>query len=370
MRRKLNGKKVLLLCGAELDKSPYVLPYIELFKQNSDSFDVLCQKSQMAVDVAGDNFIGFDKEYDGTAPGWKKLLMMREQARVAKRVIRQNGYSKIIVFTAQKGIFLSWFLKKNYLGQYVLDIRDHTSILRIPLCNRLLKSVIDNSAYTVISSAGFKKWLPESDKYIVCHNTSFYMIEYGLGEITKDDRGQYESSQVIKLLTIGQIRDSHANAAVIDAIQSKKGIELYFVGSGNSVPALQEHCRVNNSVRVNFLGRYKKDEESSIIEGYDMINSYMDHDINSDSLLTNRLYLSAILRKPILVRGGTYQAELVSRYGLGIVVDDAENLAEDIVQYYDAIDWSRYDSDCKCFLNEVQAENTQWATSILSFVNG
>lgn len=180
MKRDSNDKKILLLCGAELEKAPYVLPYIELLKQNSVPFDVLCQKSQMAVDVVGENVIGFGKVYDGSAPGWKKFLMMLEQARIAKRVIRKNGYSKVIVFTAQKGLSLSWFLKKNYSGQYVLDIRDHTPLLRIPLCNRLLKSVIDNSAYTVISSAGFKRWLPESDKYIVCHNTSFEMIEYGL----------------------------------------------------------------------------------------------------------------------------------------------------------------------------------------------
>ncbi len=186
MKRDSNGKKVLLLCGTELEKAPYVLPYIELLKKNSISFDVLCQKSQMAKDVAGANDIGFFKEYDSAAPKWKKFLMMLEQARIAKRVIRKNGYSKVIVFTAQKGLFLNRFLKKNYSGQYVLDIRDHTLMLRIPLCNRLLKSVIDNSAFTVISSAGFKRWLPESDKYIVCHNTSFEMIEYGLNNHTLD----------------------------------------------------------------------------------------------------------------------------------------------------------------------------------------
>ena len=370
MKREVKEKKVLLLCGVELDKAPYVLPYIDLLKQNAVPFDVLCRKTQMAVDVAGDNVIEYDKEYDNSAPAWKKFIMMIEQARKAKRLIKKNGYSRVILFTAQKGIFLSRFMKKKFPGQYVLDIRDYTPILRIPLCDKILKSVIEKSAYTVISSAGFKKWLPDSDKYLVCHNTSFEMIEYGFFNNTENKFGGInDSSQVIKLLTIGQIRDSHANATVIDAIQSNNGIELYFVGSGNGVPSLQQHCKVNNSERVNFLGRYKKDEESSIVEGYDMINSYMDHDINSDSLLTNRLYLSAILRKPILVRGGTYQAELVSRYGLGIVVDDAENLAEAIVQYYDAIDWSRYDSDCKCFLNEVKAENTQWATSMLTFAN-
>lgn len=137
-------------------------------------------------------------------------------------------------------------------------------------------------------------------------------------------------NNTIKILTIGQIRDTEANAAVIDAIQSKKGIELYFVGSGNSVPALKEYCRVNNLEHVTFFGRYKKEEEPKIVVGYSMINSYMNHDINSDSLLTNRLYLSAILRRPILVRKGTYQAEVVSEYGLGIVVGDTDNLAENI----------------------------------------
>ena len=174
---------------------------------------------------------------------------------------------------------------------------------------------------------------------------------------------------MVKLLTIGQIRDSHANATVIDALQSNKEIELYFVGSGNSVPALQEHCRINNSERVTFLGRYKKEEEASIVEGYSMINSFMDHDINSDSLLTNRLYLSAILRKPLLVRGGTYQAEVVSKYGLGLVVNDAKNLADDIMNYFEGIDWNQYDSNCRRFLNEVKTENNHWGSSMLSFVN-
>lgn len=370
MKRDFNGKKVLILCGAELEKAPYVLPYIELLKQNSVPFDVLCQKSQMAVDVAGENVIGFGNKYDANAPGWKKFLMMLEQARIAKRVIRKNGYSKVIVFTAQKGLFLSWFLKKNYSRQYVLDIRDHTPLLRIPFCNKLLKSVIDNSAYTVISSAGFKRWLPESDKYIVCHNTSFEMIEYGLCDKIEKERGKHESSQVTKLLTIGQIRDTEANAAVIDAIQTDKHLEMYFVGSGNSVPSLESHCRDQNSERVTFAGRYHKKDEQSIVEQYDMINSYMNHGINSDSLLTNRLYLSAILRKPILVRKGTFQAELVKHYGLGLAVESVDTLSSDIKCYLENIDMSRYDSNCKRFLNDVKAENRQWESSILSFVNG
>lgn len=360
MRRESNEKKVLLLCGVEIEKAPYVLPYIELLKQNSVSFDLLCQKSQMAVDVAGENVIGFGNKFDSNAPEWKKLLMMLEQAKIVKRVIRKNGYSKIIVFTAQKGIFLSRFLKKNFHGQYVLDIRDHTSMLRIPLCNRLLKSVIENSAYTVISSAGFKRWLPESDKYIVCHNTSFDMIEYGLNNHALDMIG-------VKILIIGQIAYLESQIALIDGLRNSNDFTLSFVGQGPASMPLQDYVEVNKLRNVTFAGRYQKKEERRIVQDYDFISIFLLHSLNADTCMANRFYLSAVMRKPMIVAKNSWQAEVAAEYGIGVIVEDAKSLPDELDAFKQNYNGKKYETGCREFLMTVKGDMNLWKSSILKF---
>lgn len=361
MKRDFNGKKVLILCGAELEKAPYVLPYIELLKQNSVSFDVLCQKSQMAIDVAGDNVIGFEKEYDTNAPGWKKVLMMLEQAKFAKRVIRKNGYGKVIVFTAQKGIFLSSFLMRHFSGKYVLDIRDYTPILRIPLCNRVLKSVIDNSAYTVISSAGFKRWLPESEKYIVCHNTSFEMIEYGLNNHALDMIGGG------KILIIGQIAYLESQIALINGLRDSSDFTLSFVGQGPASMPLQEYVEANKLQNVTFAGRYQKEEERRIVQDYDFISIFLLHSLNADSCMANRFYLSAVMRKPMIVVENSWQAEVAAKYGIGVIVEDAESLSEKLSEFIRNYDVDKYEAGCREYLATVKKDMNLWRSSILKF---
>lgn len=178
-----------------------------------------------------------------------------------------------------------------------------------------------------------------------------------------------ENKSIVKILTIGQIRDSVANAKVIDAIQDTPELELHFVGDGPSLGMLIRYCEVSKSQRVFFEGRYKKSDELTIVARYDLINSYMEHDINSDSLMTNRIYLSAILRKPIIVRNGTYQAEVVEKYGLGLVVEDLKKIGDLCNDYINQLDWSQYDNNCMNFLADISKEVLIWENSFLQFAS-
>ena len=78
----------------------------------------------------------------------------------------------MIVFGIQLTFFLKNILQKKDLNINILiDIRDYNKII-----NFNIKKVIDNSYFTVISSPGYKEWLPNSGKYIINHNTQISSI--------------------------------------------------------------------------------------------------------------------------------------------------------------------------------------------------
>ena len=58
--------------------------------------------------------------------------------------------------------------RKKYKGKYIVDIRDFT-LENIPFYRKAEQTVVKNSYSTVISSRGYKEFLPDYD-YKVVHN--------------------------------------------------------------------------------------------------------------------------------------------------------------------------------------------------------
>lgn len=158
------------------------------------------------------------------------------------------------------------------------------------------------------------------------------------------------------------IRDFESNAAIIDAFANRDGIIVQFAGSGSE--KLRNYSEAKEISNVSFSGRYQKDEEDDIVQQADMINLFLPHTLNSDTCMGNRMYLSARLRKPIIVTDNSWQAEVVKKYNLGVCLERNENLAEKISDYWLQLDWKAFDSGCNTFLKQVENDMQVWETKV------
>lgn len=368
--------KVLLIIGSMPNKAPYLNHYIELFKVNHIVFDVICWNRNSDKDIVlPENYILYNKPSDIRSPFWKKFFDLYYYALFIKKRCKSNNYNLIVVFTIAECIFLQSYLKKKYENRYIFDIRDYSPLMKIAYFRKITEKMIAHSSFTVISSKGFLNWLPQKDncRYVITHNID----EKSLKELNKLRQIENPSkpcqtnpqNRPIHILTIGQLRDFESNSSLIRILHNNPNYMIYFSGSGIAEKQLKEFSNKLKAENVVFTGYYRKEEEAEIVEKSDMINILFNHNINSNSLMSNRFYLSVIHRKPMIVRSDTFQAELVQLYKLGVVVNKEDDLICNIENFWRTYDFNIYNQECSRFLNMVIEDINNFDNKMLSLLN-
>lgn len=355
-------KKVVLISGSTIDLSPYIKSYVKLFERNTISFDLIYWNRYLApTDKIPSNFIPYNKYADISDTKLKKVVDLFRFRRFVSKVLCNNDYSFAIVFTIAEGVFLNSILRKYFDNHYIFDIRDHSPLCKYNYIFRRLTKLIGHSSFTVISSKGFLNWLPKdpSFKYVIAHNTNKELIESQSILLTTPP------VKKCKILTIGQIRDANANIKVVRELGNCSKFELIFAGFGLAVNEIKEFTEWKCYQNVIFTGKYQKEDEEGIVERCDMINIYMMHGINSDSLMSNRFYLSVLHRKPMIVTGGTFQAKMVKKYNLGVIIEIGDSIADKIEQYWKCFSSEEYEKGCLSFLQATISDINIWEDAII-----
>ena len=341
---------VLLIGAASLAESPYIQNYINILNKNNIQFDFLYwNRKAEATDMNPSNFYSYDEQIDNGLPYWRKFLRMRRYASYVKSFVSACKYKLIVVFTIQNAIFLQKYLVRSYKYQYVFDIRDYSPFCGSRFFKDTILRLIKFSKFNVISSAGFLNWLPsEASEYIVNHNTEISLLDKACDEVS-DLRCKKE----IKILTIGQLRDAKTNLSLIEAFADKKRYSLLFSGYGNALPVLEQYVKNKNITNVYFTGRYKKEEELSIVNSCDLVNVFLPNNINSNTLMTNRFYNAAICGKPIIVNGKCYQEQVCDKFKLGVAISNQNEIFSSIERYINSFDILKYSEGRNHFLKIV-----------------
>lgn len=347
-------KKVLLIGDSPLSDSPYIKSYIELLERNSIPYDLLFWNRHLdSTEQLLENYIPYNRFTDNNYPFWRRLYNIRKFACFASRWMSKNSYACVVVFTIAHALFLGHSLQKKYHKKYVFDIRDYSPLCKVRYFYKKVEHIIENSAYTVVSSAGFLRWLPQNGmcRYIEAHNTTKSMLDTYLdaGRITTIPSGGLE----LKILTIGQISYYDSQECFVNHLANCDGFALSFVGAGPASEHLKEYVQEKEIRNVSFSGRYEKKDEVSIVKPYHMINIWLKHSLNADSCMANRFYLSVQLRKPMIVAKGSHQGELCERFGLGVVLDENDNFAEKIRAWWNNYQADKYEEGCQAFLKTV-----------------
>lgn len=359
--------KILLIGDSPITDSPYIGSYIEVFNKSGIPYDLLYWNRHMdETSKLPSNYVTFDKFTDNSYPQWKRLWNIYCFTRFVRKYLRKHDYSYVVVFTIAHACFLAYYLRRKYHNRYVFDIRDYSPFCGVKYLKKIIFNLINDSAFTVISSKGFLRWLPQfpESKYIVAHNTNIESILNGF-----DTKPNSEINYPIKLLTIGQLRDYSSNSNIIERLGNDEDYKLVFSGSGLAEQPLKDFVIKTNVKNVSFTGRYKKEDEKKMVEACDMLNIYFNHDINSDTLMSNRFYLSVLHRKPMIVRKNTFQAELVELYGLGVVLDENDDFKKSIEQYVRTYDSEKYNKGCQQYLSIIQKEMQLFESKLVQLKN-
>lgn len=349
-------KKIALVIPNNIWVSPYLSIYTRMFDEKGVEYDIISWNRE-GRDEEGIQFQYKEKSRNQLAVLWSYLKF----ARFLKKTIKNNGYEKLIIFTPQVGIFLSSFLEKNFKGLYIFDYRD-LSLEQKPIFAKRFRKVLSNSYANIISSPGFKRYLPEGFEYLVSHNFNIDMVKKAMETETAPYEGDFNS-----LLTIGALR-TDMNYEVMDALGNVSGFKLSFVGKGNAAKALELYSKGKGYDNVVFTGFYKKEEEPLIYEKHALVNIIYPLIPSHISALSNRFYNSLIYKRPMIVTSGTVQGDYAEQYGVGLVIDNCEKLDEKILEYQKNLDFIHYTQQCNRLLTDFMKENETFEGVVRTFV--
>jgi len=347
--------KVALICPSNILYMPYVGNYEMILKENNINYDII-NWDRFHIENIDNNL----KYRDFKIGHQRNFFDYYKYKKFIINCLNMVHYDKVIVFGIQLTFFLKNILQKKFKYKYIIDIRDYNKIINF----FNIKKVIDNSYFTVISSPGYKEWLPNSGKYIINHNTQISSIN------TLKEVKQFKKKDKINIAYIGAIRDLQININLINSLKNSDRINIYFHGEGKINNDIIKYINANNIKNVYLTGRYKKEEEENLYRKSDLINvlRYF-NGINNKTALPNRLYNSVIYGKFMLAFEGTYLSELIKRYNLGIVIDSFDNLEGKVINFLYNINIEDYNNGRIAFVEKVLKENREFEVKVKKFVN-
>ena len=279
-------------------------------------------------------------------------------SRFVIKCLKKEKYDFLTIHTLVNSLFLSNQLKRNFTNKYVFDVRDYSPIY--PFVKNLVKNVIQNSAFTVISSSEYKTWLPRDCDYLMGHNVKKSFVERALGE----QKIERKINKEIVVLTIGQISNFSANSRLISSLGNKPTIKIVFAGHGSQKENLELFSKGTFS-NVFFSGKYQKEEEPSIVKTADFINIVLPNTgLAFNTPMSNRFYLSLLYKIPMIVNEESVQAKWVKEFHLGFVVTAEEDIYEKLMKYKENFDLKEFTDGCLKMLSIVHKEINVFENSL------
>ena len=358
------GKRLLFIIPSLPDFVPYVYNYIKIAEQIGAEYDVICWNRY------GDKIVGLPHNYfvyqhttNNSFHMLRKMWEIYEFYRFAMQVVHDRHYYRVFIYTIADSVFFARWLTHKYRNRYVFDIRDYSPMIDSKLMLPFVKKLLRYSELNVISSEGFLHWLPKGYEYTLCHNIEMNKM---MGSFNGCEQRQFGG--LLRVLTIGAIRNANSNKRIVDALGNHDNIQLDFAGGGEIADLLKNYCVDKSIENVSFLGHYRKEEEDEIVKRCDFLNIVLPHDMISDYLMTNRFYLSVRLRKPMIVNEGNFQAEQVKKYGLGVIIYPEDDVYTKLIEYIQSFNWADYNNNCVKYMEDVRKDMVEWEKRVKTIV--
>lgn len=306
----------------------------------------------------------------------KRYIVSRSFQRNAIKVISEFN-PDVLYVEGLDSLIIAYQYKLSHKAKIIFEVADlrenYISKPRSPL-KRIITNILlwkERKVFTsvdnlVITSPKFyelhyKKLIPQSRTLVIPN-----VPDMDLFKAYKGKRGGQ-----FTIGFIGGIRYLPQMKMLVDASKNQ-GVNVLFAGAGGSTSEyseIQHYCK--NMSNVIFTGRYNYDSE--IVDLYERVDCvYAVYDADNPNVkiaLPNKLYEAIVCELPIIVAKGTYLAELVEHWGVGVSIShlDVHELEACIVrlksdsQYYSLIK-----NNCKVLKATF---NNDWKGSLKDLIN-
>lgn len=347
--------RVVLICPSNMMYMPYVGNYTNILDKLGVNYDTI-NWDRFKIEEEGE-FVYKDAKIGHQ----RNLVDYYKYSRFILNCFKKKKYDKVVVFGIQNLIFLKRFLIKEYNNKFIIDIRDYNKAIKF----FSLQKLIDCSAFTVLSSHGYQEWLPKRKKYVINHNTQINSTD----ELSKVDV-KLKNTEALNISYIGSIRDCDINIKFIDSMKNAEKMKLNFYGEGTANKEIESYLIDNKIRNVRLKGKYKIEQERELYLDSDIINILIPNDdINSRTLLPNRLYNAVIAGKPIIAYEGTYVSEVIKKHNLGLIINSFNNIEKTVTTYLDNFSNDIYEKGRRMFFNRIIEENIEFWNRVEEFLN-
>lgn len=352
-------KKTAIIGFANLYSMPYAAKYIDAVENLHMDYDIIYWDRENE-DSHEQNHYVFHKAIDSSKNVALKLSSFFQFKKFAMDVLKKNKYDKIIVLYSLPAVLLKGYLKRNYKDNYIFAYTDYT-FENNPIYRRWIKTAVENSYLTTITSEGFLRYLPDTENIMVSHNAA------GLDE----ERGEEskKSNDKIAISYIGMLRQYEHIRNFLAKLANDERFVLNYYGNGFCEEQLRGYISDNDIKNVHVHGRYNPEDKSRLIRECDIINNCFENDIFQKYAMTNRFYDAVIHYKPQIVNAGSYSEQVVKDSGLGIAIDpEDKNLGDKIHSWYMSLDKKALLDNCMAYRQSVIEDESRLRQKLMEYL--
>lgn len=353
--------KVAIISNNALRYSPYISFYSYLLEEDNVEYIILNKEDDDSVD--DEQHHSFKQTSDVLSKG--KLKRTISWYKFLHKEFKQNNVDKIIVTPTRTAIVLFPILLLCK-RKYIFDIRDFTRENSF-LYRIMEKCLLSRAGLVVISSAGFKKWLPKTRTKVLCvHN-----MPYNVNSTLSDDmRSHSDEKHPTVIGYVGLISYAAQNIALIKAFANDKKYSLQYSGQIDPSSSIIRYVNDNKITNVSFTGRFQNEMKPTIYKQISMINAVYGNDsMIVTTALPNKLYDALIYRIPIIASKGTYLGDIVSKYGIGLTIDtQVDDIHRIITEYWNRYDRNQFEANCEALYKMIELEQQNTIEQIKLFL--
>lgn len=326
--------KIALVGVHNLHLMQFLYKYTDILDSHDIDYDVLYWDRDMDESIKvkplrGKKF-AYKYRMSNYQPKYKKIRGFIGCLRYFMQIIRNNRYDRIILLTTQTALPLYLFSRTVRRSKFIYDYRDVT-FEKIGICRILIQKIIANSAFTAISSFGFKAVLGNSPKFLMSHNVSNLQYEPVEKSLSDD----------LRIVFWGIIRQLEWNKRICDIVGNASGVTLTYHGEGE-YKDLEAYCKEKGYKNIQFTGRYMMNEIPVFVRNTDILLNFYENDYKTKLTTAVKLYDGIRYGLPMLVSKDSYMADLMRDNPAVWVADLTSFNVDRLKNWYRRLDNSVY----------------------------
>ena len=274
------------------------------------------------------------------------------------RLLKKKKYDFIIVVMTTAAVLIERLLTTEYDGRYIFDVRDYTQE-HVKQFFEAERRLVAHSALNIISSPGFKKFLPRGE-YLVCHNFS-----RGDGSSIAFKK---RTGFPIQISYIGSISYEEQCIQLMRLVDADDRFSFVFYGNENTSHRVSEEAKRLDNPRVRMMGPFMPNEKKRIYgESALVFNCYGNKQPLVLYAISNKHYDGALYRVPVLNSPGTIMDELAGKYGYALDLGRLTDL-DGLYDWYLGLNEDEFDHYANAVIQNAIIDNAETDKQIRSAI--